>query len=109
MSTDFDLNWNNVLYDAEKKVVKLLLEESKKVITKIDTGITTEIETKYAETTREERENIKLKYKNVERKLEVKRNKKWEKFKSRESNQNKQKKTNNAMPPLPELNISIPS
>ena len=32
--------------NAEKKLVKLLLEESKKVITKIDTNITIEIETK---------------------------------------------------------------
>ena len=54
VSPDFDLNWNNVLYDAEKKRVKLLLEESKKVIAKIDTDIPIEIETKYPETTQEE-------------------------------------------------------
>ena len=36
-----------MLYDAEKKLVKLLLEESKKIITKIDTGIAIEIEAKY--------------------------------------------------------------
>ena len=109
VSPDFDLNWNNVLYDAEKKLVKLLLEEPKKVITKIDTDIAIEIETKYPETTQEEREKIKLKYKNVERKLEVKRNKKWEKFRSRESNQNKQNKTHNTTSLLPELSIKIPS
>ena len=56
--------------------MKLLLEESKKVITKIDINIATEIETKYPETAQEEREKIKRKYKNVERKLEVKRRKK---------------------------------
>ena len=39
---DFGLNWNNVLYDAEKKLLKL-----KKVITKIGTDIAIEIETKY--------------------------------------------------------------
>ena len=55
--------------------MKLLLEESKKVITKIDINIATEIETKYPETAQEEREKIKRKYKNVERKLEVKRRK----------------------------------
>ena len=48
----FGLNWDNVLYGAEKKLVKLLLEESRKKITKIDTGISIETETKYAETTR---------------------------------------------------------
>ena len=34
-----------------------------------------------------------MKYKNVERKLEVKCKKKWEKFRSRESNQNKSHNT----------------
>ena len=58
VSPDFDLNWNNLLYDAEKKLVKSLLEESKKVITKIEIDITTETETKYPETTQEEREEI---------------------------------------------------
>ena len=109
VSPDFDLNWNNVLYDAEKKLVELLLEESKKVITKIYTGIAIEMEMKYPETTQEEREKIKLKYKNVERKLEVKRNKKWEKFRSRESNQNKQNKTHNTTSLQPELSTKIPS
>ena len=37
VSPDINLNWNNVLYDAEKKLVELLLEESKKVVTKIET------------------------------------------------------------------------
>ena len=98
-----------MLYDAGKKLVRLLLEESKKVITKIDTDIAVEIETKYPETTREEREKIKRKYKNIEWKLEVKRNKKWEKFRFRESNQKRQNKTHNATSLLPKLNIKIPS
>ena len=72
-----------MLYDAVKKLVKLLLEELKKIITKVDTDIAIEIETKHPETTGEEREKIKLKYKTVERKLEMMRNKK---FRSRESN-----------------------
>ena len=64
---------------------------------------------KYPETTQEETEKIKLKYKNVKRKLEVKCNKKWEKFRSQESNQNKQNKTHNTTSLLPELYIKIPS
>ena len=42
----------------------------------IDTDIAIETDTKYQVVTQEEREKIKLKYKNVERKLEMKRNKK---------------------------------
>ena len=38
--------------------MELLIEESKKVITEIDTDIATEIESKYLETTQEEREKI---------------------------------------------------
>ena len=73
--------------------MELLIEESKKVITEIDTDIAIEIESKYLETTKEEREKIKMKYKKVERKLKVKCKKKWEKFRSRESNQNKSHNT----------------
>ena len=40
---DFDLNWNEVLSDAEEKLMILQLEESKRVITKIGTDITNEI------------------------------------------------------------------
>ena len=83
-----------MLYDAEKKLVKLLLEESKKIITKIDTDIAIEIEAKYPKTAQEERENIKIKYKNVDQKLEVKHKKKWEMFRSRESNQTQNKSHN---------------
>ena len=36
---------------------------------------------------------IKLKYKNIELPLEVKRNEKWEKFRSRDSNKKNQIKT----------------
>ena len=36
---------------------------------------------------------IKLKYKNIELPLEVKRNEKWEKFRSRDSNKKTQIKT----------------
>ena len=75
----------------------------------IDTDIAIETDTKYQVVTQEEREKIKLKYKNVERKLEMKRNKKWEKFRSRESNQNKQNKTPNTTSLLSELSIKIPS
>ena len=36
VSENFPFQWNNVLFDAEKKLVKLLLEESEKVIEKIE-------------------------------------------------------------------------
>ena len=39
----FETVANNVLLDAEKKLVKLLLEESKKVIGKIEIDINNEV------------------------------------------------------------------
>ena len=48
-----------MLYDAEKKLVKLLFKESKKVITKIDTDIAIKIETKYSERARVERQKFR--------------------------------------------------
>ena len=69
------------------------LGNKKKVITKTDTDIAIEIQTKYPETEQEEREKIKTKHKNAERKLKVMLKKKWEKFRSRESNQNKSHNT----------------
>lgn len=58
MSADFDLKWNNVLQDTEKNLMEALLEESVKVIKKIGSDITIEIERNYPETTREESEKI---------------------------------------------------
>ena len=54
---DFDLNWN-VLHETEKKLVKLYAWRIKKVITKIDTDIAIEVETKYPEATREKSKTI---------------------------------------------------
>ena len=40
---DFDLKWDQVLYDAEKSLVKLLLHESQEVMAKIELDITSEL------------------------------------------------------------------
>ena len=35
VTDDFENQWNSVLYDAEKRLVKLLLKESKNVVAKV--------------------------------------------------------------------------
>ena len=36
---DFENQWNSVLYDAKKRLVKLLLKESENVVTKVESKI----------------------------------------------------------------------
>ena len=36
---DFYIEWNSILYDTERKLVELLLVESKKVVAKIEINI----------------------------------------------------------------------
>ena len=43
LTEDFNLKWDQVLYDAEKNLVKLLLHESQEVIAKIELDIASEL------------------------------------------------------------------
>ena len=43
VSEDFNTNWNEVLYNAEKNLVELLLYESSKVIAKIQVELDLEV------------------------------------------------------------------
>ena len=49
VSENFLFQWNNVLFDAEKKLVKLLLEEFKKVIDKIEIDTSNEVKENYTQ------------------------------------------------------------
>ena len=84
VTDNFLFHWNNVLFDTEKKLAKLLLEESEKVIEKIEIDISNEVKEKYAGSTSRQINKINGKHKHFKQKLDKKRNKKWEKLKSRE-------------------------
>ena len=43
VSKDFNTKWNEVLYNAEKNLIKLLLYESSKVIAKIQVDLDLEV------------------------------------------------------------------
>ena len=75
----FENQWNSVLYDVEKRLVKLLLKESENVVANVQSEIELEIldsETTY-EVTRERLEQKHVKFK---QNLEKRRDKKWENF-----------------------------
>ena len=75
----FENQWNSVLYDVEKRLVKLLLKESENVVAKVQSKIELEIldsETTY-EVTMERLEQKHVKFK---QNLEKRRDKKWENF-----------------------------
>ena len=71
---------NTVLYDAKKRLVRLLLEESEKVIKTVEMDITREMDKQFPDCTDSERTSVREKHKRFEQNLEIKRNKKWEKF-----------------------------
>ena len=80
ISGNFYQKWNTVLYDTEKRLVKLLLEESEKVIQAVETGITREIDKKFPDYTDSERTSVRVIHKKFKQNLEIRRNKKWDKF-----------------------------
>ena len=76
-SDNFPFQWNNVLFDAEKKLVKLLLEESKKVIEKIEIDTSNEVKENYTHFTSQQINKINGKHKHFKQKLDKNKTKKW--------------------------------
>ena len=75
----FENQWNSVLYDVEKRLVKLLLKESENVVAKVQSEI--ELEILDSETTYEvTMERLEQKHAKFKQNLEKRRDKKWENF-----------------------------
>ena len=53
---DFYIKWDSILYDAERKLVELLLVESKKVVGKIEIDINNQLIEEYSTEASEKRE-----------------------------------------------------
>ena len=78
VTNDFENQWNSVLYDAEKRLVELLLKESGNVVAKVQSEIELEIldsETTYEVTL----ERLEQKHAKFKQNLEKRRDK-WKKF-----------------------------
>ena len=80
ISSDIYQQSNTLLYDTEKRLEKLLLEESEKVIETVKTDITREMDKKFPDSTDSERILVREKHKRFKQILEIRRNRKWEKF-----------------------------
>ena len=87
ISGNFYQQWNIVLYDTEKRLVRLSLEESEKVIETVEMDITREMDKKFPDYADSERTSVQEKHKRFEQNLKIRRNKKWKKLKKREQTQ----------------------
>ena len=83
--------WNTVLYDTEKRLVKLLLEESEKVIETVETDITREMDKNFPDNTDSERTSVGEKHKRLEQNLEIRRNKDLKNLKKESKHRNQQR------------------
>ena len=88
---NFHQQWSTVLYDTEKRLVKLLLEESEKVIETVETDITREMDKNFPDNTDRERTSVGEKHKRLEQNLEIRRNKEWKNLKKESKLRNQQR------------------
>ena len=79
----FEEQWNFVLYDAEKKLVQLLLKESDRIVNEIEIQIEIEISNDHITTSNTKRKKLEEKHLLFRQQLENRRAKKWKKFKER--------------------------
>ena len=84
VTKDFNLKWDQVLSDAGKSLVKLLLHESQEVIVKIELDITSELANVNIDDTDQKRRELYTKHKTYKKVLERRRTKKWRRVKDQE-------------------------
>ena len=77
---DFYIKWDSILYDAERKLVELLLVESKKVVGKIEIDINNQLIEEYSTEASDEREELERRNQKQRRELKQRRRIKWQKF-----------------------------
>ena len=85
VSSDFHNNWKTIISKAEKDLVQLLLVESDKIIAKIDLEIQSHIKEHHPNNYHHEYGLIQKKHNNYKKELSKRRNKKWKKFKEKQT------------------------
>ena len=86
VTDDFHSKWKSVLYDAEKRLVKLLLAESKKVITSTEIEFDQQLEWQYPDSAEQKKVEIVTRHQSYRNRLSQKRKKKWSKFSTQNKN-----------------------
>ena len=89
VSSDFQNNWKTITSKAEKDLVQLLLVESDKIIAKIDFEIQSHVKKYHPINYHHEYELTQKKHKNPKKELSKRRNKKWKKFKEKQTSEGK--------------------
>ena len=79
----FNNQWNTILYDSEKRLIRLLLEETQKVVEKTRTDFNKNLEVNYPHHHEEEKNLIIKRNEKIKRKLEIKRRRKRIKFRNK--------------------------
>ena len=67
---DFYIKWDSILYDAERKLVELLLVESEKVVAKIEIGINNQLIEEYSTEASKKREELERRNQQYRRELQ---------------------------------------
>ena len=83
ISDGFEVQWNNVLYDSEKRLVELLLNESEILIDKTQREVNEIIISIYDSNVEEKRIELYKKHGNYQQQLEERRQRKWVKVKKK--------------------------
>ena len=84
MTKQFNKKWNFVLFDAEWRLVELLITESDNVIKTIETEFDQELKKQHPDWSDVKKLEIMQKRQGYEKKLAMRRKSKWVKFMERE-------------------------
>ena len=96
VTEDFHRKWQQILYDAEKNLVELLLHEASQVVAKIQIDLDAEIRKINPNNCNQMYTDTKQKYYKFRKKLEVKRSKKWKNVREKSGSNSKQNASSNA-------------
>ena len=70
ISDGFQIKWNDILYNAEKNLVELLLYESSKVVAKLEIDVNKELMNRHPNDCKEKHVHLSKKHKGYENELE---------------------------------------
>ena len=90
VTEDFHRKWLQILYDAEKNLVELLMYEASQVVAKIQIDLDAEIRKINPKNYDQKYRDTKQKCYKCRKKLEVKRSKKWKNVREKSGSNSKQ-------------------
>ena len=83
ISPDFMQQWNSVKKNTERRLVELLCNETKKIVSSLDVGFETSLKEAYPRNLKAARERVIKENVHLVESLQRRKNKKWRKFEDR--------------------------